>query len=125
MLKKIVLVALLVLSGCEKTAMNADLSNKSEYSVLQYYEYELRDSEHSKEYLVFKNALNTKFTVLAFPIKGKSTGYVAVLANSEGVPEVKTMPQAEFLVTEKAYIAVKKEVAFSTEIDKFIAARVQ
>ncbi|SFQ34798.1 hypothetical protein [Variovorax sp. 770b2] len=105
--------------------MNHDLSNKTEYSVLQYYEYELRNSEHNKEYLVFNNALSTKFTVLAFPIKGKSIGYVAVLVNSEGTPETKVVPQADFVVTEKAYIAVKKETVLPSEIDKFIAAHVR
>lgn len=113
------------MGGCDKVAPNNDLVNKSEYSVLQHYEYELRNTQHDKTYMAFNNALGTKLTVLAFPIKNKPTGYVVILANSKSTPTVKTMTESEFLVTKEAYIALKKELNLSNEVDNFIAERVQ
>ena len=125
MLKKLLLVALPILGGCDFKAMNNDAANKTEYSVLEYYAYEYHETKHDKPYMVFQRALNTEFTVLAFPIKDKPVGYVVMLARAEGVPKIKVMTEAGFVVTREAYAAVKTEAALSQEFDQFISARVQ
>ena len=63
--------------GCHSQPTNElaknELDNKPEYSVLQAFGYEYRDVKNDKPYLVFKNALKTDATVVAFPIKNKTT----------------------------------------------------
>ncbi len=90
MVKAFLALLLLVAGGCRSQAMNDELAknelaNKPEYSVLQAYEYQYRDVKNDKSYLVFKNALKTDATVVAFPIKNKTTGYVVMLAETKTV----------------------------------------
>lgn len=125
MIKKLLLVALPILGGCDIEGMRNESANKSEYSVLQYYEYEYRETQHDKPYMVFKRALNSDFTVVAFPLKDKPTGYVAILAHADGIPKVKVTTEADFVVTKDAYAAVKAEALLSKEVDQFVAARVR
>lgn len=125
MFQKLLLVTLLLFGGCGLSSVNNEAVNKSEYSVLQYYEYEYREAKHDKPYMVFKRALNTELTVLAFPIKEKPVGYVVMLARAEGVPKIKIMTEVDFTVTKEAYAAVKAETALSKEVDQFIGARVR
>ena len=125
MFKKLLLVAFPLFGGCDLSSMNNDAVNKSEYSVLQHYEYEYREAKHDKPYMVFQRALNTELTVLAFPIKDKPVGYVVMLARAEGVPKVKAMAEVDFEVTKDAYAAVKAETVLSKEVDQFVADRVQ
>lgn len=125
MIRKILPIALLLLEGCDLNSLSNDALNKSEYSVLQHYESEYREAKQEKPYMVFQRALNTELTVLAFPIKDKSTGYVVVLAQAEGVPKVKAMPEVDFDVSKDTYAAAKAETALSHEVDQFIAARVR
>ena len=102
-----------------------EASNKSEYSVLQAYEHQYREIRNDKTYIVFKQALNTELTVVAFPRKDKLHGYVVILAKAKGSPAVKVMPETDFLVTQDAYAAVRADASLSKEVDQFIAARVQ
>jgi hypothetical protein len=125
MFKKLFLVALPLFEACGLSSLDAEAVNKSEYSVLQYYEYEYREAKHDKPYMLFKRALNTESTVLAFPIKEKPVGYVVMLARAEGVPKIKIMTEVDFTVTKDAYAAVQEETALSKEVDQFIAVRVR
>ena len=125
MFKKLLLVALPLFGGRGLSSLNNEEVNKSEYSVLQYYEYEYREAKHDNPYMIFKRALNTELTVLAFPIKEKPVGYVVMLARAEGVPKIKIMTEVDFTVTKNAYAAVKAETALSKEVDEFLVARVR
>lgn len=125
MFGKFSLIALLTLGGCDLQSMNIEAINKAEYSVLQYYELEYREVNHIKPYIIFRRALDTDLTVLAFPVKNRPTGYVVILAQAEGMPKVKAMTDVDFEVTKDVYASVKMEVALSTEVDQFIAARVK
>jgi hypothetical protein len=125
MLKKLVLVALPLFGGCDLNSMKNEAVNKSEYSVLQYYGYEYRDATHDKPYMIFRRARNTELTVLAFPIKDKTVGYVVMIAGTQSVPSIKAMPEVDFEVTTDAYAAVKAENVLSKEVDQFIAARIR
>jgi hypothetical protein len=125
MFKTLLLLILPLLGGCDLSLMNNEAVNKSEYSVLQYYAYEYREAKHDKPYMIFKHALKTELTVLAFPIKDKPVGYVVILARAEGVPKVKVITEVDFEVTKDAYAAVKAETVLSKEVDQFIAVRVR
>lgn len=125
MLKILLLVALTLLAGCDIEAMNNEAINKTEYSVLQHYEYEYREAKHDKPYMIFQHALNTKLTVLAFPIKDKSMGYVVMLARAEGVSKVKVLADVDFEVTRDSYAAVKTNATLSAEVDHFIATKIR
>jgi len=105
--------------------MNDELANKPEYSVLPAYEYQYREVKNDKPYLVFKNALKTDATVVAFPIKSKATGYVVMLAQAKYLPKVKAMPDADFVVTQAALKEVRAATPLSNEVEQFIAAHVR
>lgn len=105
--------------------MSDELKGKTEYSVLQSFEFKYRDEVNDQPYLVFKNALKTGLVVVAFPVKGKATGYVMILAQSDDDPKVKVVPAADFLVTREAYEAVKAATVMSKEVDQFISARIE
>jgi hypothetical protein len=103
MVKGFLALLLLVVGGCRSQPTNElvknERDNKPEYSILQAYEYDYREVKNEKPYLVFKNALKTDATVVAFPIKSKATGYVVLLAQTKSLPKVKAMPDADFVVT--------------------------
>ena len=125
--KKLLLLMLSFISGCDTQEMKNEAANKSDagYTILQSYEYDYREAKQDKPYMVFEHALNSNFTVVAFPIKDKPKGYVAILAQAEGVPKVKVSTEANFVVTKETYAAVKAEASLSKEVDEFIAAHVR
>ena len=130
MVKGFFTLTLLIATGCHSQAMNNELAknelaNKPEYSVLQAYEYQYRDVKNDKPYLVFKKALNTDATVVAFPIKSKAAGYVVVLAHAESLPKVKALPDVDFVVTKDAFTEVRAATPLSKEVEQFIAAHVR
>jgi len=120
---------LLVVGGCRNQPMNKlaknELDNKPEYSILQAYAYDYREVKNDKPYLVFKNALKTDTTVVAFPIKNKPTGYVVMLAQAKNPPKVKVMPDADFVVTQGALKEVRAATPLSKEVEQFISSHVQ
>jgi hypothetical protein len=124
MIKKLILILMIMIGGCDMQDKNNEIANKSEYSVLQSYEYEYRKAKNDRPYMVFKRALNTGVTVVAFPIKNKSHGYVVILANSKNPPSVKYIPNVDFVVTQDAYLAVKSQASLSREVEQFIAKHV-
>lgn len=119
------LLMLLVVGACDPQEMENDFTNKSEYSILQSYEYEYREVKNDKPYMVFKNALKTNATIVAFPIKNKPKGYVVILAQAKSSPKVKFMPDTDFIVSQKIIEEVKAETPLSKEVEKFIAAHVR
>jgi hypothetical protein len=125
MIKGLWILMLLVVGGCRSQAMNDELANKPEYSVLQAYEYQYRDVKNDKPYLVFESALKTDATVVAFPIKNKTTGYVVMLAETKTVPKVKAMPDADFVASQRAFIEVRSVTPLSKEVEQFIAQHIR
>jgi hypothetical protein len=83
------------------------------------------DVKNDKPYLVFKNALKTDATVVAFPIKSKATGYVVMLAQAKSLPKVKAMPDADFVVTQGAFEEVRAATPLSKQVEQFIAGHVR
>lgn len=127
MFKKLLLLILMFLSGCDYDyqKMENEFANKTEYSILQYYENTYRNAEQDKPYMLFEHALNSDYTVVAFPISDKPKGYIAILGKAEGVPKVKISIEANFVVTKDAYAAVKAKVSLSKEVEQFISAHVR
>ena len=118
------LALMTLVGGCDADSANGELSDKSEYSVLQRYEYEYREVKQDLPFMIFKHALKTNLTVLAFPVRDKPVGYVVIIARSNGVSKVKAMDGVEFKVSKLAYAAVKSEADISPEVDNFIKARI-
>jgi len=126
MRKCLPVILLVLLSGCDIIhEMKNESLNKREYSILQSYGYEYINIKNEDPYLVISKALGTSYTVLAFPIKGKNTGYVVMLAQAEGDPKTKTIPSVDFVVTKSAFDAVKARTKLSPEIEQFIAAHIR
>jgi hypothetical protein len=129
MAKGFLALLLLVFGGCRSQPTNElaknELDNKPEYSILQAFEYQYREVKNDKSYLVFKNALKSDATVVAFPIKSKATGYVVLLAQTKSLPKVKAMPDADFVVTKDALEQVRAATPLSKEVEQFITAHVR
>jgi len=125
MIKQFLMLVLLVVSGCGMQDMGNEFANKTEYSILQSYEYEYREVKNDKPYMIFKNALKTDFTVVAFPIRDKPKGYVVLLAQTEGSPKVKFSPDVDFVVTQSTFAEVKATTPLSKEVEQFIATHLR
>jgi len=125
MLKYVVLFAIVV--GCFYVFRGFDNEglNIHEYSILQSCEHRFRNAPNADQYIIIKKALETPHTVVAFPIKGKEAGYVVMLAQAEGDPKTKSLPEVDFVVTESAFEAVKARTKLSPEIEQFIAAHIK
>lgn len=125
-LNQLLAFVLFFVSGCDIQGMNNEFANKTEYSILQACESTYQDVKNDEPYMVLKNALQTDKTVLAFPIRGKATGYVMMLAQAEGIPKDKVMsPEEDFVVTQRAFTEIKATTLLSKEIEQFIAAHVK
>lgn len=114
-----------IVAGCDDLAVTKESTNKLEYSILQSYEFKYREERNDASYMIFRRALGTDATVIAFPIKDKSKGYVMILAHAGGTPNVKIMPETDFVVTHDSYAALKADVSLSKEVDEFIAAHIR
>lgn len=96
-----------------------ELAEKSEWSVLQGMESAHRQAAQSAPALVVKHALNSEFTAIGFPARGRDKGYVWLLANPTTKPCVKQMPHdLDFDVTADVLGWLKGQ----TNIDPRVAA---
>jgi hypothetical protein len=125
MIKKLIIAFQVFLIGCDVGAIKTDAIDKTEWSILQSFELKYRERAHAESHLIFKNALDSGYTVIAFPIKDRRQGYAVMLTNSDGSAKVKIVPNVEIVVAVDAYDSVKRETKLSTEIDTFILARVK
>ena len=99
-----------------------ELANKSEYSLLQAVSFRLRDQPHDRDFLIYRNALGTDLTVVAFPLAKSETGYVALLANAETPPLDKSVPRrGDFVITPKTLAVVKERVKLSPAVEIYMA----
>lgn len=125
MIRKLtILIFIMIVVGCDMQDDNREITNKSDYSILQSYEYDYRGANNDKPYMVFDHALGTNRTVVAFPIKNKHVGYVIIIANPTVSSTVKYMPEADFVVTQDVFQTVKSQVSFSEGTEKFISMHI-
>jgi len=125
MIRKLtMLLFIIIIVGCDMQDGNREITNKHDYSILQAYEYDYRDANNDKPYMVFNHALGTNKTVVAFPIKNKHVGYVVIIANPTVSSTAKYMPEADFVVTQDVFQTVKSQVSFSEETEKFISLHI-
>jgi hypothetical protein len=126
MIKALLTFMFLAAVGCRSQPISDEaaneLANKPDYSILQAYEYDYREIKNDKPYLIIKNA---DATVVAFPIRNRSTGYVVILAETKHAPKVKAMPQLDFVVTQDAFADVRTAAPLSKEVEEFIAQHVR
>ncbi len=123
--KLMILIFIMIIVGCDRQDTNKEIINKSDYSILQSYEYDYRNANNDESYMIFHHALGTNRTVVAFPIKNKNVGYVVIIANPIVSTTVKYMPESDFIVTENVFQKVKSQVSFSKETEKFISAKIR
>lgn len=97
-----------------------ELANKHEYSVLQAIAFDLRNKAHDRSYILYRNALDSDLTVIAFPKAQATKGYVALLANAEVPPRDKSVPDEDFIVTAATLAAVRAKVDLSPELDRYL-----
>lgn len=120
------ILILTVLPACQQQCSREaagcnELANKSEYSLLQAMSFRLRDRPHDRSFLIFREALDTDFTVVAFPLSKSETGYVALLANAEIPPLDKSVPNGDFIITPRTSVAVKERVKLSPSVETYMA----
>lgn len=116
----------MTLGACQEDCRRDDpgcneLANKHEYSLLQAMEAQLRNHPHNDTFLIYRNALDTEFTVIAFPKENANSGYVVLLADGKVSPQDKSVPDQSFSVTPNALTALKKQVQLSREVESYIA----
>ena len=125
MRKQLIFLLLMFVIGCDLSETGNDSRSKTEYSILQSYEYKCRDLSNDRPYLIYEQALNSELTVLAFPIANKSKGYVVMIADAKADPKLKSMPDADFIVGLNTLVEVKKKIAISREVDDFITTHIK
>lgn len=110
------------IAGCTGSSSSDDeIESKSEYSALQFYEYEFRDKNNTQPYILYRNALKLDIDIVGFPIKGKSAGYVWLVVKAKNEESVLILPKStDFVVSDAALEELKKSVRFSPTVLKFI-----
>lgn len=96
--------------------MSNEPANKIEDQFLSRTNSSAEKSKMINRIWVFKSALNTNTTVMVFPIKGKLQGYVVMLVKAEGMPKVKIMPDAEFVVTQAYMMKSRLKLLFQKKL---------
>jgi hypothetical protein len=92
---------------------------------LQSFERQYAELEHVQPYIVTSKALGTSSTVIAFPIKNKEKGYVVMLAQAQGNPIDKRLPEVMFVVNESTFSKLKSATTLSSEVELLIRANIK
>lgn len=105
------------------------LHDKHEWSIVQGYEWKYRDAENNKPYIIEetrfeKYASKDDPPVVAFPVKGKTKGYVVILSKAKGGAMLKVLPIVDFELTKGIYEEIKSKVSLSDDVDKFISSHI-
>lgn len=102
-----------------------ELSTKSEYSVLQAFEFDYRQREQEQPYLIEKNALSSDYDLIGLPIAGSERGYVWLIANPSGAPAIKQIPsKADFAISRDVLDAIEKSAQLSPAVRSYLLAHV-
>lgn len=103
------------LIGCKKGAsQDNELASKNEYSVLQSYEYKYREESNATPYIIEKNALSSGADVIGLPVKGRTEGYVWLIASPNSTSSVLVLPaDTSFEVNSSTLQSLEKSVTMS------------
>jgi hypothetical protein len=112
------------LASCAEEGGENELSNKSEYSILQKYEFDLRETDNSVGHKIVNDALGSGRQLIALPLKNRSSGYVVLLSDSRIDGVRMTIPQDEFIVTRDTLIDIRHKTRLSRNVDDFLSSRV-
>jgi hypothetical protein len=100
---------------------NGELAQKTEWSVLQGVEAQHRDTAQSTPALVVRHALNSEFTAIGFPARGRDKGYVWLLANPTTKPCIKQMPHdLDFNVTADVVGWLKGQTSIDPRVTAYL-----
>jgi hypothetical protein len=113
----------LVGTACSVTSKgNEELAAKQEYSLLQGYEHDFRNSAHHESYIVIREARGTRFNLVGLPISDRNSGYLWIVANPNSPPEVKQLPtDARFKVTKRTFEGIQGSVDLSPAIEAYLS----
>ncbi len=127
MMRTIILSLILMLAGCGNgNDAGKELEAKSEYSVLQGLEYDYRQREQDKPYVVEKNAFSSGYDLIGVPKGGSKQGYVWLIANPSSAPAIKQMPkEADFSINKDDFAAIEKSALLTPAVRSYLAAHVE
>ncbi|MEE7545957.1 hypothetical protein HF319_01885 [Xanthomonas sp. Kuri4-1] len=123
----VVLVLALALAGClSETNAGRELEAKSEYSVLQSFEFDYRERKQERNYIIEKNALSSGYDLIGLPKANVDHGYVWLIANPSSEPAIKKMPSDDvFSVNKDALAAIKQSVQLPPAMEAYLAENVE
>lgn len=123
----LILAIAFMLPACSDSSPGSgELDSKSEYSILQYFEYEYRMKRNDLPFVTKKKALGSAFNVFGLPRSGAANGYVWFVANPRDENRIKLLPQeTEFEVSEGVVADIEKEMSIARTVKTYILARGQ
>lgn len=120
----IVLVSCCVVGCVESSSSSDEIESKSEYSILQFYEYKFRGVGNAEPYILYRDVRKSGVDVVGFPVKDKVVGYVWLIVEAKNRNSVLVIPEStDFVVTDATLEELKKDVSFSPAVLKFIEDR--
>lgn len=113
-------------TGCGgKPDAGGELNTKSEYSVLQSFEFDYRQRTHALPYVIGKNALSSGYDVIGLPRTDGERGYVWLIANPSGAPAIKQMPSGvDFSISSDTLAVIEKSAQLDSEVRSYLAAHI-
>lgn len=135
-LKKLAIVAGLIVAGIILVPVlvapvafdalfppDAETAQLKEWSVLRNVEESHRDSPQLKAALIVRRALDSGYTAIGFPARGRARGYVWVLANPSTDPRVKQIPQdLDFVVSQTTLAWIQTQTALDPRVTAYLKA---
>lgn len=126
MMRKIPFVFALasVLAGCGgETDAGKELETKSEYSVLQGFEFDYRQRKQEQPYVIEKNALSSGYNLIGLPKADSENGYVWLIANPSSEPAIKQIPSnVDFSISKDALAAIEQSVQLTPAVQSYLVA---
>ena len=121
------LTLVLVDAGCGNGSdSGGELDAKSEYSVLQNFEFDYRATKQERSFFVIRNALSSGYDVIGLPRANSERGYVWVIANPSSMPAVKQIPsEAGFSIDLKTLVAIEKLVRLNPTVRSYLVVHIE
>jgi aspartate 1-decarboxylase len=102
-------------------------ADRQEWSIVHIMDKKYEDADNSEFYFIeevdIKN-VNNNSSIVAFPIKGKTKGYVVILSKATVGATVKVSPIVDFELTKEIYEEIKSQITLYDDVDTFIASHI-
>jgi hypothetical protein len=102
---------------------DAGTAQLSEWRVLRDAEASHRDAAHDAPALIVQGALESGYTAVGFPARGRDKGYVWVIANPSTDPRVKQLPaDQDFEVSRATLDWLRMQTALDPRVAAYLGA---